>query len=461
MNDKNSLTSHASALRSVLWRLHFWAALFATPFVSAAALTGLLYVFTPQIEQYLYGHLDHVNIQSEQASLDLALTAAISQAPVGWQLHAISPASQSGETHQFAFIPPALSKGQSNVHSSHMGSSHESKNQFLKPIFGFPKNALVVYVNPYNLQVTGALEQQQRFTYWAKKLHSTLLQGSSWRWMIEWGASWFLLMLLTGICLAWPKKFGELLPRFSVRGRPAWKQWHSMIGLILSLLSFLIICTGLTWSQVAGQQVRYLRDISGQASPQVPAITHVGGNDKNQLISAHDAWKSIEKTTGGVRMQMLPPSGNNGVWRAAHMERTDPLKRFDLLLDAYSGEVLYLSTWKEQTWFGKATAVGIPFHRGEYGVWNQVLLFIFGAGVLFSITTGWVMVLKRLRKGASIFPVIEKNAWRSIPIWTVIPFAALLWLTPLLVIGVVFILCSELIFVIIKKRQSLTAEGIK
>ena len=110
----------------------------------------------------------------------------------------------------------------------------------------------------------------------------------------------------------------------------------------------------------------------------IPAITQVGGNDKNHLISSHDVWKSIEKTTGGVRMQMLPPSGNNGVWRAAHMERTDPLKRFDLLLDAYSGEVLYLSTWKEQTWFGKATAVGIPFHRGEYGgssgCWAQVIL---------------------------------------------------------------------------------------
>jgi hypothetical protein len=57
------------------------------------------------------------------------------------------------------------------------------------------------------------------------------------------------------------------------------------------------------------------------------------------------------------------------------------------------------------------------------------------------------MVLKRLRKGASIFPVIEKNAWRSIPIWIVIPLAAILWLTPLLVIGVVFIICVEAILV--------------
>jgi uncharacterized iron-regulated membrane protein len=130
-------------------------------------------------------------------------------------------------------------------------------------------------------------------------------------------------------------------------------------------------------------------------------------------------------------------------------------------LDAYSGKVLFYSSWKDQTLFGKATAIGIPFHRGEFGIWNQFLLFIFGAGVLFSMTTGWIMVLKRLRKGASVFLVIEKNAWRSIPIWTVIPFVALLWLIPLLVIGVVFILCIELIFVLIKNRQSLATEGIK
>jgi uncharacterized iron-regulated membrane protein len=448
MNDIDPFILRKSVLRSVLWRLHVWAAIFASPFVLVAALTGLLYVFTPQIEQYLYGHLDHVNIQSEQASLDLALTAATAKSPVGWQLHAISPASQPGETHQFAFVPPALAKDHGSGHSSYIDSSHENTNQFLKPIFGFPKNALVVYVNPYSLQVTGTLEQQQRFAYWAKKLHSSLLQGGSWRWMIEWGASWFLVMLLSGIWLAWPDTFSDLLPKVSVHGRMAWKRWHAAVGLGMSLLSFVIVGTGLTWSQVAGQQVRYLRDMTGQGSPQVPAITRRAEADEKQLISAHEAWISIEKATGGVRMQMLPPNDTNVVWRAAQMERTDPLKRFDLLLDAYSGKVVYLSTWNEQPLFGKATAVGIPFHRAEYGVWNQVLLFIFGASVLFSMTTGWVMVLKRLRKGVGIFPVIQKNAWRTIPLLSVIPFAALLWLMPLLVIGVVLIICYEMIFIV-------------
>nr|WP_315489115.1 PepSY-associated TM helix domain-containing protein [uncultured Rhodoferax sp.] len=46
--------------RSLLWRVHFWAALIASPFAVLAALTGILYIFTPQIEAQLHGHLDTV-----------------------------------------------------------------------------------------------------------------------------------------------------------------------------------------------------------------------------------------------------------------------------------------------------------------------------------------------------------------------------------------------------------------
>ena len=75
--------------KNLWWRLHFWAALFATPFVMVAVLTGLLYVFTPQIENYLYSHLDQVQIQSERTTLDEAVAVAKSHAPKDWRLYAI------------------------------------------------------------------------------------------------------------------------------------------------------------------------------------------------------------------------------------------------------------------------------------------------------------------------------------------------------------------------------------
>jgi len=451
--------------KNLLWRLHFWSALFSTPFVMVATLTGLLYVFTPQIENYLYSHLDRVKVQSTNTTLDEAVAVAKSHAPTDWRLYAISPASSADESHQVVFVPPSVKNSQGGGmnagHNSHSQANTKNNSQFLKPVFSFPKNAQILYINPYTLEFLGTLEQQNRFTHWSKKLHSTLLQGSDWRWMIEWGASWLLIMLMTGVILAWPRSLSELMPEKAISGRQAWKKWHAFIGLTFSILSLIIICTGLTWSQYTGQKIRYLRDISGQASPQVPASFRSAVLEKDIALSIQSVWEEVKKSSGSIRIQIIPPSDTDGVWRATHMEKTDPFQRFDLLLDAYSGKVLFYSSWKDQTLFGKATAIGIPFHRGEFGIWNQFLLFIFGAGVLFSMTTGWIMVLKRLRKGASVFLVIEKNAWRSIPIWTVIPFAALLWLIPLLVIGVVFILCIELIFVLIKNRQSLATEGIK
>lgn len=83
-----------------------------------------------------------------------------------------------------------------------------------------------------------------------------------------------------------------------------------------------------------------------------------------------------------------PPGRHRHGCRTAGADRTSPTRRFDLVLDAYDGRVLHRAGWSQQTAFGKATAVGIPFHRGEFGLWNQLVLFLFGAGVLFSLVSG-------------------------------------------------------------------------
>ena len=51
---------HHARRRSLLWRIHAWAALIASPFALVAALSGMLYAFTPQLEAMLHGHLDKV-----------------------------------------------------------------------------------------------------------------------------------------------------------------------------------------------------------------------------------------------------------------------------------------------------------------------------------------------------------------------------------------------------------------
>ena len=425
--------------RSLLWRLHFWSALIASPVVLVACLTGLLYVFTPQIERALHGHLDSVVPQAEARPLDEAVAAAQNVVPQDWVLHSVMPAFEADDSLRVAFTAPMQDKAKSGGHSGHGGAASklDGKPQFLRPNFGIPARAMVVYVNPYTAEVLGQLKESDRFATWARKLHSSLQQGDSWRWMIQLAASWTVVMLVTGVYLWWPVAGQSGLPQKNAKGRIAWRQWHAFMGVALGLISFVIITTGLTWSQNAGSQIKWARDAMGQTPPRIPAQFKSTLRAGAQPLTWEQAVKAIRQQAPEVTMMVMAPKGQEGVWRANQMDRGDPTKRFDLLLDAYSGEKLYYSGWSEQTAFGKATAIGIPFHRGEFGVWNQVLLFVFGAGILFSLVSGWVMFFKRRQASSAFLPALLPGAWRSVSLWAILGGALMLVAMPVLAMSAV------------------------
>ena len=430
--------------RSLLWRLHFWSALIASPFAVIAASTGLLYVFTPQIESALYAHLDAVTPQAQVKPLDDAVDAAQQAMPAGWVLHSVSPAQDADDSVKVAFMPPmAMPQG---GHAGHGDAGHAGKSApaFLRPSFGFPSRSTVVYVNPYSAEVLGQLPQADRFNVWARKLHSNLQQSDRWRWMIELAASWLMVMLVTGVFLWWPGAGQSVLPQAGAKGRVAWKQWHSFIGVTLGLMSAVMLTTGLTWSQYAGGQVRLARDLTGQTSPRIPAQFKSTVTPGQAALTWEQALQAIRQQAPQASMQIMPPKGPTGVWRANQLDRGDPTQRFDLLLDGYSGAGLYVSGWKEETLFGKATGIGIPFHRGEFGWWNQALLFIFGAGVLFSIISGWVMYFQRRALGLVGLPKLLPGAWRCVSPWAGLGGLVMLVAMPLFAASAVVVVLAEI-----------------
>ena len=440
--------THANR-RSLLWRLHLWSALIASPFVLVACLTGLLYVFTPQIEDALHGHLDTVAVQHHARPLDDAVQAARQAAPAGWSLHSVMPAFEPQDSVRVAFTPPAQERVKVGAHGGGHGGlggdagTAPDRPQFLRPNFGIPARAMVVYVNPYTAEVLGQLQESQRFATWARKLHSSLQQGDGWRWMIELAASWTLVMLVTGVFLWWPRPGQAILPQAKAKGRVAWRQWHAFLGVTLGLISFVILTTGLTWSQYAGGQVKWARDATGQASPRIPGHFKSTVGDGAQALNWEQAWQAIRREAPHISVMVMPPRNPEGVWRANQLDKGDPTNRFDLLIDAYSGQRLYYSGWNEQTVFGKATAIGIPFHRGEFGLWNQALLFLFGTGVLFSLISGWVMVFKRVRAGQTLWPVIPPGAWKNVSPLAWLGTVLALLAMPVLALSALLPLCVE------------------
>ena len=451
-------TRHSlSALRiSLMWRIHFWAALIASPFALVATLTGIFYIFTPQIEAVLYAHLDHVAVGTTLRPLDDAVAAARAAAPAAYRLQSVLPAYQAGDTVKVYFMPPRPAPAPHAAAPMAMAMPMDMPMPAAapapspapigsRPFFVAPPKGLAVYVNPYTATVLGTLAEQDRFNVWAKKLHSGLMQGDGWRWMIELAASWMMVMLLTGIYLWWPRNRQPVLPQTGLTGRPGWKQWHAFLGVALGLLTFILLSTGLTWSRHAGGQVGLLRDWTHQGSPHLPANLMSMAPAGTSVLSWQAAWDTTRRLAPDTALQLTPPQGSMGYWRTGASERSHPTRGFDMVLDAYTGQRLYYAGWDAQTAFGKFTAVGIPFHRGELGWWNQALLLLFGLGLLFSLVSGWVMYWKRRKPGTLGLPRLLPGVGRAItpPLWVL--GAVLFALMPLLALTGAVLLALELL----------------
>ncbi|NJM43903.1 MAG: PepSY domain-containing protein [Brachymonas sp.] len=427
--------------KSLFWRIHFWAAMIASPFAVIASLTGLLYVFTPQIEAVLHGHLDTVTAQGQRLPLDDSVKAAQAAAPEGMRLKSVMPPFEAGDSVRVDFSPAPSSVSEQPKAASHAG--HKAAKEHIE--HNRISRNHIVYVDPYTTKVLGDHAEMDRFNMWSKRLHSSLLQGDNWRWMIELSASWLMVMLATGVYLWWPRE-QSALHRSPSKGRMAWAKWHSWAGVALSVMSLAILLTGLTWSKYAGDQIKAVRDATGQASPSAPKGLKSTRVEGGQALGWEQIWQASRKVSPEVSMAMTAPRGSEGVWRITNFDRSQPTKRFDLHLDAFSAKPLYQSGWEQQTLFGKATAVGIPFHRGEFGWWNQLLLVLFGVGVLGSTVSGWVMFYKRYQSSRQWMPRLQNGAWRSAPVGAWLVAAVLLPLMPLLALSALFVIAMELVW---------------
>lgn len=109
--------SPRAAIVALFIRLHFYIGIFVGPFIFVAALTGTLYVLTPQIENRLYSH--QLFTQSQGTPHPLADQIRAAQAGLvhhqDAKLLAIRPAPAAGETTRVMFALPELGPSESRA----------------------------------------------------------------------------------------------------------------------------------------------------------------------------------------------------------------------------------------------------------------------------------------------------------------------------------------------------------
>ncbi|WP_261340695.1 YbaB/EbfC family nucleoid-associated protein [Lentzea guizhouensis] len=373
------------AWRGRFLRLHFYAGVLVGPFILIAALTGVLYALTPQLESWVYSDQLRVPASSQQLPLSDQVRAAMATSPAG-DLVAVRPAPEPGDTTRVLFAEEGLGES-------------ERRAVFVDPGTGAVTGDLVVYGSSGVLPLRTTLDQ----------LHRNLMLGEPGRLYSELAASWLWVIALGGLVL-WLTRAGG-----SKRIRR-----HGLLGVWVLAGALFLSATGLTWSAHAGENIGTLRQAFGWSTPslQVPSGGDHSGHgehtsapasdpaDIDTVLAAARAW-GID--AGKVEIG-LPASG---VWKVAEIEKG--LASHGDSVAVQDGTVVSSVRFAYFPFMAKMTRWGIDAHMGVLFGWpNQLLLLLIGDWLVALVVMGYRMWWRR-RPTRGFDRPAPRGQWREAP----------------------------------------------
>lgn len=402
--DKKSLSA---AVMALLLRLHFYIGLFVGPFIFVAALTGTLYVLTPQIEERLYTHQLHVDVPGTAQPLAAqiaAAQAALAEQPSAQWL-AIRPAPTPRDTTRVLFRFPDAA----------------------------PSEYLAVFVNPSTLAIQGQLTVYGTsgilpLRTWLDRLHQGLFLGSPGRLYSELAASWLWVAALGGVYLWWrTRKPARVARRRKLPPATRLRSVHSTLGLTLLIGMLFFSATGLTWSQWAGNNIGVWRNALGWQTPSLNTalISHsvttaqdAHAEHHGEAMAHHSAPPLVLDNADSVlaiarqagisanKLEIRPAKNAHNAWTVTEIERRWPTQADMVAINPDSGAVVDYVRFADYPIAAKLTRWGIDAHMGVlFGLPNQLILAAFGLGLCALIAWGYrLWWLRRQRPGGQLNP---------------------------------------------------------
>ncbi|MGB3440540.1 MAG: PepSY domain-containing protein [Actinophytocola sp.] len=373
-----ALGSWWSDLRPLFLRLHFYVGVFVGPFILVAAVTGLLYTITPQLDQILYRDALHVPVGTTQLDLSDQVAAATAAVP-GGTITEIRPPIASDSTTRVTFAAPGVAEDY----------------------------ARTAFVDPYTGEVRAVLDTFGEWLptrAWIDALHRTLHLGDFGRVYSELAASWLWVLALSGIAIWVARRRRHarvrrtLLPDRSATGRARTRSWHGSTGLWLAVGMLVLSATGLTWSNFAGANVSTFRAELNWSTPQIDRELPTGSGttaitDPAEVGATADRVLAAARAAGLTDPVSITPATEDGqAWRVGQVKRSLPLKQDAMAIDPTTGEVLDTVRFADWPLMAQAATAGISLHMGIlFGIANQLLLIVLAVGIIAITLWGYRM----------------------------------------------------------------------
>jgi uncharacterized iron-regulated membrane protein len=435
-------------------RLHFYAGILVAPFLVVAALTGLAFVFTPQLDRLVYADELHVDAVAQPARPLAEQVAAAQAAHPDGDLASVLPPVAATDTTKVVFDVPELGEKQHTV-----------------------------YVDPYTNEVRGTLTTwfgETPLQTWLDDLHRNLHLGVVGRHYSELAASWLWLVVLGGLFLWLRRQWTgrrtlrrTVLPDLAANvGVRRTRSWHAATGVWLAIGLLVLSATGLTWSRYAGGNFDIVQDGFDAHSPTLdtalPGASAGGGSSDGGghhgggttgagefNVSDVDRVTLIARAAGvGGKVAVTPPSGPGTAWTVIQDDPAWPYGWDRAAIDPATGTVVAKSEFADWPVLAQLSKLGVAFHMGFlFGLVNQILLAALAIGLLCVIVWGYRMWWQRrpirADRAAPLGAPPARGSWRQahpVAVVSVLVIAvAVGWALPLLGVTLAAFLVFDLL----------------
>ncbi|MFI8418702.1 PepSY-associated TM helix domain-containing protein [Serratia sp. NPDC078593] len=382
-NRQNHVTTRSWFI-PLMMRLHFYIGLFVGPFLLIAALSGIFYALTPQIESHYYAEQLYNRSHGPALSLGAQIRAAQADAPPQATLSAVRPAPAVGENTRVLFNMAGLQ----------------------------PSERLAVFVDPVTADIHGKMTVYGTsgilpLRTWLDQLHRSLLLGDIGRYYSELAASWLWIAALGGLIL-WRAK------RNAKKGLRA---VHRKVGLFVLIGLLFFSATGLTWSKWAGDNISILRQQLGWATPSIAtALSSASAETLDEHaehrhhampkgesmpvwdVDTYDRVLQIARQAGinADKLEIKQPASSGVAWTVSEIDRRWPTQVDAVAVDAANSTITDHVRFEHYPLAAKLTRWGIDLHMGVLFGWvNTLVLVVFAAGLAAMVIMGYLMWWRR------------------------------------------------------------------
>ncbi|MFD2599469.1 PepSY-associated TM helix domain-containing protein [Sphingobacterium corticis] len=378
-------------------KLHLWFGLAVGIPVVIISITGALYVFKDEVENFtrqdvIYHH--EPNIGSKKLIPISVLAERVAKAcPEDYPLHWVD-------------VPTDVTRSYKYYYYEH---NPDAWNYFDETVI-----YKTIYVNPFSGEVLRVYDEKMGFFNIVKMIHFSFLLKSEWgKYVVGIPVCLFVIMLITGVVLWWPRNKAGRKQRFQF----AWKSTtkpkrknydlHNILGFYSSIFALIFAITGLFYCFFIVQAMVYVVFSGGETVyPDRSHITTTAPESERTLYTLDSIANQVKRLYPDS-YQFSLDLGDEHMDDHVHPNFEVYVKHLSysyhkashIVFDEHSGELLHIHDHNDKNLGEKMVSANYDIHVGSvFNLPTKIIAFLVSLICASLPITGFMIWYGRRKK---------------------------------------------------------------